>query len=86
MSVEYELFKQRVMNQRKVLEVKQALADKQRTILKELLTECPHEEIEQKSSYFEGSYYDKAYTEYWNQCKLCGKTSEKTTNMHSWYG
>jgi hypothetical protein len=47
---------------------------------------CPHLEIEKKSCYFSGSYYDKAYTEYWNQCKCCGAKSEAWTETHNWYG
>lgn len=86
MTPEYIEFKKQVEQQRKVVARKEALADKQRTILKELLVKCQHEEIEEQSSYCSGSYYDKASTDYWNQCKLCGKRSPITTEMHSYYG
>jgi len=86
MTPEYETFKASVMAQRAVLARKQALADKQHAILTELMKQCTHEELEEKSSYFGGSYNDKAYTEYWMQCKLCGERGPKTTNMHSYYG
>ena len=86
MTPEYIEFKAQVEKQRKVVARKEALADKQRTILKELLVKCQHEEIEEQSSYCSGSYYDKASTDYWNQCKLCGKRSPITTKMHSYYG
>ena len=51
-----------------------------------LYKECPHTHIELKSSYFSGSYYDKAYTDYWNECSVCGAKSETTTKMSSYYG
>lgn len=83
---EYLGFKNQIIAQRKVVARKQALADKQRDILKEMLAHCTHEEIESKSSYYSGSYYDKASTDYWNECKLCGERSEITTETHSYYG
>lgn len=86
MTPEYIEFKKQVEKQRKVVARKDALADKQRAILKDILVNCPHEEIERKESYCSGSYYDKASTDYWNECKLCGKRSAVTTEMHSYYG
>ncbi len=50
------------------------------------LKNCPHDKVSEKSSYFPGSYNDKAYTNYWNQCDICGTKSEITTKDHSWYG
>jgi hypothetical protein len=56
-------------------------------IAKKLRNElCPHTEVESKSTYYDGSYYDKAYTNHWIECKCCGKKSEITTETHSWYG
>lgn len=66
---------------------KRKLIEKHQKELKELLSTCTHEgHVEKKSSYFSGSYYDKAYTDHWNQCTLCGARSEVTTENHSWYG
>lgn len=54
--------------------------------LDKLRAVCPHTESVESSSYFSGSYYDKASTSYVWHCKLCGvKTGEKT-EMHSYYG
>lgn len=83
---EYLEFKKQIESQRKVVARKQALADKQRDILKSMLVNCPHEEIEHKTSYFSGSYYDKASTDHWNECKLCGARSPISTETHSYYG
>ena len=68
------------------VEHKRKLIAKHHKELEALLATCTHEEIEEKSYYFSGSYYDTAYTERWNECKLCGKRSEKTHESHGWYG
>lgn len=86
MTPEYIEFKKRIVSQRKIAAQKQALADKQHNILKDILKECSHEELERKSSHYSGSYLNQAYTEYWNECILCGACSEKTTKDHNWYG
>lgn len=86
MTPEYVEFKKQVEKQRKVIARKQVLADKQRAILKEMLVNCQHEEIEQKESYDSGSYYDKASTTRWMECKLCGERGPKTTEQLSYYG
>ncbi len=83
---EYLELKARVEKQRKVVAQKQALVDKQTKILKEMLSACTHEELKVESSYFGGSYYDHASTEYWNRCTLCGERGESTTISHSYYG
>lgn len=55
--------------------------------LEELHNRCPHiGTVEEKSSYYSGSYTDHAYTRYWNQCTLCGKRSEDTVKEHGYYG
>ena len=38
-----------------------------------LLRECPHTSMERKSFYIPGSYYDKSYTEFYDECRCCGK-------------
>lgn len=65
---------------------KQRLVQKHKLELDALLADCPHDEIVERSRYFEGSYYDRASTDRWNECLLCGKRSEVTTETHSWYG
>lgn len=66
---------------------KRKLISKHQKELKEMLATCTHEgHVVKKSSHFSGSYYDKAYTDYWNECSLCGERSEVTTEMHSYYG
>jgi DNA-directed RNA polymerase subunit M/transcription elongation factor TFIIS len=79
-------FKQSVDKQRKVIAKKLALVEKQQAILTEILTECPHEELKEESYHFSGSYYDKAYTETWMRCVVCGNRGESTIDHHSWYG
>jgi len=47
---------------------------------------CNHPKIAKKESYFAGSYYDKAYTDHWNECEVCGAKSEVSHESHSWFG
>jgi hypothetical protein len=55
--------------------------------LQELYDQCNHHGmVEEKSSYYSGSYTNTAYTRYWNQCTLCGKKSEEIIKEHGWYG
>lgn len=83
---EYIEFKKKVEAQRKVIDRKRILLDAQREILLLLLIDCPHEEIEEKRSYDSGSYYDKATTQMWNRCKLCGAESQREIIQHNYYG
>jgi hypothetical protein len=86
MTPDYLEFKAQVERQRQIIGRKQSLVKKQQDILANLLINCPHEEVEVKNSYFPGSYYDKAYTRYWNQCSLCGVTGPVTVDHHNYYG
>jgi hypothetical protein len=75
----------------KVLEqkvtAKRKLIAKHTAELMELLKTCTHEgHVEQKSSYFGGSYNDHAYTRYWNQCMFCGERGPETVKDHGYYG
>ena len=47
---------------------------------------CEHEHVFTNSNYYAGSYYDEAYTEHWNECRVCGARSEVTIERHSCYG
>ena len=63
-----------------------ALRDKIDKLKHERRELCPHTTLKEESSYFPGSYYDKASTDYWNVCTRCGAKSEVTTKTHSYYG
>ncbi len=65
---------------------KQKIIEKHQKELKALLLQCPHPKVERKESYYSGDYYDKAYTRYWNQCMVCGTTSESQIQQHNYYG
>ena len=56
--------------------------------LETLRNQCDHTEQtpEVKEYYFEGSYYDKAYTEIFHYCSICGKRIKSDHKEHSWYG
>lgn len=66
----------------KLVKKEQALRDE----INELYKSCTHEELEAKESYFSGNYDERASTNYWNRCILCGATSKTTTITHSYYG
>lgn len=82
----YIELKKKVEAQRKVIARKRKLLNVQVDIVNKMLEDCTHEELEVVESYYDGDYYNKAHTDRWNKCKLCGKTSDKTTEMHSYYG
>ena len=66
---------------------KRKLIKKHQEELSQMLEACTHEGfVEEKSSYYGGSYTNTAYTRYWNQCTLCGRKSEETLKEHGWYG
>lgn len=54
--------------------------------INELKKICPHDALIDKSFYSDGSYYDKAYTNYWQECVGCGKKMNERHETHSWYG
>ena len=64
----------------------QRLVIKHQTAIKELFAGCTHEELEKKSMYFSGSYYDKESTDYWDECKLCGKRFNQISKTGYSYG
>lgn len=80
------------MTESEYLTLKNQIKSKQKhmqKLLKEvsdLFKQCPHHEIEPKEQYFEGGYDYTAYTEKWNECKLCHKKSNITTIEHGRYG
>lgn len=65
---------------------KRALITKHSDAVKKLLAECTHDEVERNSRYYSGSYYDKASTDYWDECKLCGAAINHRSETHSYYG
>lgn len=62
--------------------------EKYEKLRKDVKDKCHHPESEviARSEYYSGDYNDRATTEYWNECMICGKCSDKTVKSHSWYG
>lgn len=55
--------------------------------LKQLRARCDHDgTVVEKSSYFPGGYLNTSYTDYWNECSVCGSRSEVQTKDHGHYG
>ena len=65
-----------------------ALMEEAKQLITVMKGACHHplEVIEPKTYYFSGSYDDTAYTDYWNECTICGERSVVTTKHHSYYG
>lgn len=65
---------------------KKEFLEKHKKILEDMLKTCTHEETFVEEHYFSGSYNDRAHTDYYTRCSLCGKIIETRTKEHSWYG
>lgn len=67
---------------------KKVICDKIDALQVELKTNCVHpkDKVVQRDRYYGGSYDDRASTTYWNECTICGETSESWTKTHSYYG
>lgn len=53
--------------------------------LKTVLQECPHDKLIEKSHYYPGSYYDKSFTEKYDECTVCGNRFNFRT-LDGYYG
>lgn len=64
------------------------LPEKIARLKKIVKNECAHpvESLEVTEQYFNGSHEEKASTEYYVQCKLCGKKDCVKTETHNYYG
>lgn len=60
--------------------------DRARIKAENLLENCVHEDIIERSRYNSGSYYDWASTDYWVECDLCKKVLKRWTERYSYYG
>lgn len=79
-------FEKVVAELEEALQIQAKADEKVKELTKQRNEMCPHLVVEQRQYYFSGSYYDRAYTDYWTECKCCGAKSEVTTEQHSWYG
>ena len=79
MSASWEDFK------RKVLELRNAEKIAVENLQQALKT-CLHEEKLPKSKYNSGDYYNRASTERWLECVVCGKQSDYWATSHNYYG
>jgi len=64
----------------------QTLQKKLDGLREELQETCPHENVEQESDYFSGSYDECARTFYRLRCKTCDKVLKSWDKAHNWYG
>lgn len=54
--------------------------------INKLKANCNHSKLQPMEYYVDGSYYDKAYTNYWDECVGCGKKLNERHESHGWYG
>lgn len=52
----------------------------------DIANQCYHCSTELIVDYYEGDYYNKAYTTYSTVCKTCGTTLYEYTKIHDYYG
>jgi len=45
---------------------------------------CPSAYVKEHN--FDGTYYDKARTDYYLKCDVCGKFKQIDSKTHGWYG
>lgn len=48
--------------------------------------QCPQDELVEQEHYYEGDYSNRAYTEYWQECIICGRRHNRVNKQHSYYG
>lgn len=73
-------FKQQVERKRKLIE-------KHQRELAALLATCPHDEVEHRDHYYDGDYYNKAFTERIVCCAVCKKQTQESVRVtHDYYG
>lgn len=79
LSEEYIQLKEEVVARRKIIE-------KHASALRALIETCTHEETNTKTTYFGGSYLDRASTTYDTYCVLCNKHLHEKTVTHDYFG
>lgn len=65
---------------------KKAIQDRIEKLLKQRVENCPHNEQDEHSSYFSGSYDEVARTYYSIKCHTCGETLKSWDKAHNYYG
>lgn len=79
MSEEWDDFRKKVESLKK-------RRDKLSQDISAMYRNCTHEEKVAKSQYFSGDYYNKASTDSWFECSVCGKRFEEISRSYSYYG
>jgi hypothetical protein len=74
------------MDLKQKIQKKRDLIKKHESDLKRLIAQCDHSETIEDRVYYEGNYNDRAHTEIYDKCLICGNLRLKSTKEHSWYG
>jgi hypothetical protein len=74
-------------NEKKILDLREVgLAKRIDAVKKELLAACTHENVDEESWYYGGSYDEVARTYYSHKCLTCGHTLKSWDKSHGYYG
>ena len=47
---------------------------------------CPHKKVRKETKYYEGSYLNRSYSEYWYVCETCNTIVKKEDGTIGGYG
>ena len=78
MSASWEDFKRKVESLREVEKIAS-------NNLKSFLRTCTHDEKIRMSQYSSGDYYNRASTDSWLECVVCGERSDVKEQIHNHY-
>lgn len=74
-------------NEKKILDLRQsALYGRIEKVEKALVKACAHENVDEESWYYGGSYDETARTFYSHKCLICGETLKSWDKSHGYYG
>lgn len=72
-------FEEKVTQARKVVRASMEL-------LNRTLAECPHDKLVAQTKYYPGGYDYTGHQDTWDECQICGKILNRTTNSTGRYG
>ncbi len=74
-------------NEKKILDLRAAgLRKRMDAVRKDLVKSCQHENVDEESSYYGGSYDEVARTFYTHRCLICDTVLKQWDKSHGYYG
>jgi regulator of replication initiation timing len=76
-----------LLSEKKILDLREAALRKRiEAVQKDLAAACAHENVDEESSYYGGSYDEVARTFYSHKCIICGTVLKTWDKSHGYYG